>query len=768
MRIMQDIPLYNSRIIKSFDEYMRQYYPNVDMASVLDYAGITTFQMEDEGHWLTQTQVDRFYEILVKKSGNENLARIVGQYMPLAKSSGAVSQYTLGFVTPAAAYVMMEKLYPRVSRSVNIETRKVGAQHIEVIVTRNTGAQEKLYQCQNRLGVFEGIAKLFTNKLARVDHPICMHTSGDRCVYHIHWEKTFLSIWKRIVSYGSILAAVGSIILFFSVPAPYSAVAILSLFSIVIGTYCYQIFLEKNELKTSFENHGDMAGDLLKEIDTRYNNAMLVQEIGQASSHILNIDKLLQLTLEVIEKRLDFDRGLIMLTDQNRTNLTYQVSFGYGKEEEISLKHKSFLLDIPDSHEPFIMSFLRQTPFLVKDHQEIEKIIASGSSTYVKQMGAKSFLCVPIVYEGKAEGILAVDNHRSNTQIKQSDVSLLSGIAHQIGISIHNAKTYRFVLENEEQYTRLVATMPDVVVRTDLDGKILFVNDHAFRTSGYIREEMEGQNMLMFVSPEDQNRLIQNTFLMLENKLGPQEYHLIMKDGRKIPFEVNGDVLRNKDGTPFALVFVCRDMTERKQAEEKIQSTLESLRKAIGTTIQVMVSAIELRDPYTSGHQIRSADIACVIAEEMGLDQEKIDGIRMAGIIHDIGKLSVPSEILSKPTTLTHLEFSLIKEHSRSGYEMLKNVESPWPLAEIIYQHHERMNGTGYPRNLKGNEIIMEARILAVADVVEAMASHRPYRGSLGIEAALEEIEKNKGFLYDKAVANACLRLFREKSYQLK
>jgi PAS domain S-box-containing protein/putative nucleotidyltransferase with HDIG domain len=765
---MQDIPLYNSRIIKSFDEYMRQYYPNVDMASVLDYAGITTFQMEDEGHWLTQTQVDRFYEILVKKSGNENLARIVGQYMPLAKSSGAVSQYTLGFVTPAAAYVMMEKLYPRVSRSVNIETRKVGAQHIEVIVTRNTGAQEKLYQCQNRLGVFEGIAKLFTNKLARVDHPICMHTSGDRCVYHIHWEKTFLSIWKRIVSYGSILAAVGSIILFFSVPAPYSAVAILSLFSIVIGTYCYQIFLEKNELKTSFENHGDMAGDLLKEIDTRYNNAMLVQEIGQASSHILNIDKLLQLTLEVIEKRLDFDRGLIMLTDQNRTNLTYQVSFGYGKEEEISLKHKSFLLDIPDSHEPFIMSFLRQTPFLVKDHQEIEKIIASGSSTYVKQMGAKSFLCVPIVYEGKAEGILAVDNHRSNTQIKQSDVSLLSGIAHQIGISIHNAKTYRFVLENEEQYTRLVATMPDVVVRTDLDGKILFVNDHAFRTSGYIREEMEGQNMLMFVSPEDQNRLIQNTFLMLENKLGPQEYHLIMKDGRKIPFEVNGDVLRNKDGTPFALVFVCRDMTERKQAEEKIQSTLESLRKAIGTTIQVMVSAIELRDPYTSGHQIRSADIACVIAEEMGLDQEKIDGIRMAGIIHDIGKLSVPSEILSKPTTLTHLEFSLIKEHSRSGYEMLKNVESPWPLAEIIYQHHERMNGTGYPRNLKGNEIIMEARILAVADVVEAMASHRPYRGSLGIEAALEEIEKNKGFLYDKAVANACLRLFREKSYQLK
>ena len=140
----------------------------------------------------------------------------------------------------------------------------------------------------------------------------------------------------------------------------------------------------------------------------------------------------------------------------------------------------------------------------------------------------------------------------------------------------------------------------------------------------------------------------------------------------------------------------------------------------------------------------------------------------MAGSIHDIGKLSVPAEILSKPTKLTDLEFSLIKEHSRIGYEMLKDVESPWPLAEIVYQHHERMNGSGYPINLKGDEILIEARIMAVADVVESMASHRPYRPALGIETALEEIEKNKGILYDDAVTDACLRLFREKGFQLK
>jgi putative nucleotidyltransferase with HDIG domain len=174
-----------------------------------------------------------------------------------------------------------------------------------------------------------------------------------------------------------------------------------------------------------------------------------------------------------------------------------------------------------------------------------------------------------------------------------------------------------------------------------------------------------------------------------------------------------------------------------------------------------------MRDPYTAGHQLRSANLACAIATEMELPQNKIDGLRMAGSIHDIGKLSIPAEILSKPTKLTNTEFSLIKEHARSGYEMLKNVESPWPLAQIVYQHHERMDGSGYPRNLKGEEILMEARIMAVSDVVEAMASHRPYRPGLGMDAALMEIEKNRGLLYAAAVADACLRLFREKDYKL-
>jgi HD-GYP domain-containing protein (c-di-GMP phosphodiesterase class II) len=240
-----------------------------------------------------------------------------------------------------------------------------------------------------------------------------------------------------------------------------------------------------------------------------------------------------------------------------------------------------------------------------------------------------------------------------------------------------------------------------------------------------------------------------------------------MKGGQIRNYESWANLLFDNNNQPIGFRGMARDITTRKQAEERLKETLERLRKAFGTTVQVMVSAVETRDPYTAGHQTRSADLARAIATEMGLPQEKIDGIRMAGSIHDIGKLSIPAEILSKPTRLSEIEFSLIKEHSRSGYEMLKDVESPWPLAQIVYQHHERMNGTGYPRNLKGDEILMEARIMAVADVVEAMASHRPYRPGLGIDVALEEIEKNRGTFYDNAVADACLRLFREKGFQL-
>lgn len=210
-----------------------------------------------------------------------------------------------------------------------------------------------------------------------------------------------------------------------------------------------------------------------------------------------------------------------------------------------------------------------------------------------------------------------------------------------------------------------------------------------------------------------------------------------------------------------------RKNLEKQVAErtERLQDTLESLRKAMGGTIRVISSTVEIRDPYTAGHQQRVTTLACAIATEMGLPEDKIDGLQMGGIIHDLGKIAVPAEILSKPGRITEAEFSIIKSHPQVGNDILKDIEFPWPIAEMVYQHHERMDGSGYPQGLSGEDILLEARILCIADVVEAMASHRPYRPALGIDVALEEISKNKGVLYDPEVVDTCLKIFTEKDF---
>ncbi|MCD6296534.1 MAG: HD domain-containing protein [Deltaproteobacteria bacterium] len=199
---------------------------------------------------------------------------------------------------------------------------------------------------------------------------------------------------------------------------------------------------------------------------------------------------------------------------------------------------------------------------------------------------------------------------------------------------------------------------------------------------------------------------------------------------------------------------------------EKLKKAINNLQKARDGIIEAMGLTVETRDPYTAGHQRRVAEIARAIAMEMGLPMHQVEGIHMAGLIHDIGKIAVPAEILSKPGKITECEFGIIKSHPEIGRDILKKIDFPWPISQIVYQHHERMDGSGYPQGLSGNDIFLEARIMAVADVVEAMASHRPYRPALGIDKALDEISKNRKVLYDPEVADACLRLFKEKEFK--
>lgn len=205
----------------------------------------------------------------------------------------------------------------------------------------------------------------------------------------------------------------------------------------------------------------------------------------------------------------------------------------------------------------------------------------------------------------------------------------------------------------------------------------------------------------------------------------------------------------------------------REQAEAELKESFGKLKKALNGTVHALSEILMRRDPYTAGHQMRVAKLACAIALEMGLSEDRIEGIRISGLLHDIGKISVPSDILSRPGQMTNLETDIIETHVQVGYEILRAIEFPWPVLDAVLQHQERLDGSGYPTGLSGDKIILEARILAVADVVEAMSSHRPYRPTLGMDVALAEISDNRGVRYDPDVVDACLRLINDKGYKI-
>ncbi|MDI9570698.1 MAG: PAS domain S-box protein [Pseudomonadota bacterium] len=335
-------------------------------------------------------------------------------------------------------------------------------------------------------------------------------------------------------------------------------------------------------------------------------------------------------------------------------------------------------------------------------------------------------------------------------------------------VAIYNDVTERKQAEEslrrmEENYRSIFENAREGIYRTTPEGKFLMANRAMARIMGYETPEelIEGITDIyrqFYIHPEDRARTME--LLELQGFSREDELRLKRKDGSVIwVYRTLRGVYDERKKLQYIDGLVL-DITDRKHGADQ-------LRKALWGTVMAIVSVVESKDPYTAGHQRRVADISRAIATEMGLSPERIEGIHMAGMIHDIGKISIPAEILSMPRRLTDLEFSLIKTHAQSGYNILKGIEFPWPVARIVLEHHERIDGSGYPNGLSGDQILLEARIVAVADVVEAMATHRPYRQASGLDQALEEITRNRGRLYDSEAVDACLRLFRSKGFTI-
>lgn len=319
--------------------------------------------------------------------------------------------------------------------------------------------------------------------------------------------------------------------------------------------------------------------------------------------------------------------------------------------------------------------------------------------------------------------------------------------------------------EREVQPQELLDALPFYVLLIDSDHNIIMANKAIELQLGLKPDDIVGGYCPKVVHGADQVHANCPLEESVRNKCAVEQEYFDTKYNKWLSSAIYPIERKLKKDRP-AYFHMLYDITARKKAEEELKQSIEKIKKVTDSIVTAAAITIEKRDPYTSGHQQRVSKLACEIAKIMGVTKEQLEGVHVAGLLHDIGKIGIPIELLSKPGKLSKYEFNLIKEHPQIGYEILNGIEFSYPIAEIILQHHERINGSGYPRSLFSKDILFEAKILSVADVVEAMCSHRPYRPSLSVTDALQEISRNSGILYDLGVVDACLKLFTEKNYK--
>jgi HD-GYP domain-containing protein (c-di-GMP phosphodiesterase class II) len=622
-------PLYNSNIIVIFLKLIKSRYSYVNVTELLAYAGMELYQVEDDGHWFTQVQVDRFYDRLVKMTGNPGIAREAGRYNASPEGIGLMARYVFGFAGPAKVFETIGKFAGNLTRSTSYESRRTGATEIEITVSPVEGLSERPYQCENRIGYFEAIVSGFNYRIPKIEHPECVFEGGKVCRYRISWRESTAALWKRIRNAFSLAATAALILYGLVLRGPlllqFAGLAVFSVLAMAfVGEY-----LEKRELNSAIENLRSTTEKFFEQGDRNYNHALMINEIGHIISKYNQIGTLFSRVIDILRKRLDYDRGLILLVGEDRSNLEFRAGFGYAQALIDEIKSASFHLDKPESRGVFVLCYRERRPFLVNDVEAIEGDLSRHSLEFLRRMGSKAFICCPILYEDECLGVLAVDNIESKRPLLESDINLLMGIAPEIGISVHNA-------------------------------------------------------------------------LLTEER------------------------------------------------ERQFRSILRTL-----------AASIDARDNYTAGHSERVTEYAMAICGEMGLPRELSEVIRVASQLHDYGKIGIKDSILKKSGPLTGKEREEIKTHVVKTQNILEQISFNGAYQQVPFiagAHHERLDGTGYPRGLSGDEIPLGARIIAVADFFEAITAKRHYHEPQSLDEAIRTLKNESGHHLDEDVIQALLR----------
>ena len=510
---------------------------------------------------------------------------------------------------------------------------------------------------------------------------------------------------------------------------------------------------------------------LLKKEREQHLKAVTLAKVALILTSKLSLSDVLEEVLRQVKRLVPYSACNIVLIKKGRLFNAHSVGYDkYGSKKFVN----SF--NSPVAKLSLDKKVIKSTkPLLIPDtHQDPHWII-------FKETGwIRSRLSMPVCLGNKVIGLLNLDSDTPGKFVKD-DIKKLQPLANAAVMALENARLFEEVrkeiterkqveenLKNaKDELQMILDSVPAIIFYKDTKSRIIQANKTLANSLKMPVKDIIGKTVDELFPKEQAEKMRKDDREVIIS--GKPKRDIIQpyttSDGirwlisDKIPYI-------NKKGKVTGVIGFAKDITVQRKSERKLKTTYQRLKKTMDAIIDTMSKIIEAKDPYTSGHQHRVYQLAVRIAQEMELPQDKVEGIRIASLIHDIGKIGLPAEILSKPTRLADIEFSLIKGHSQIGYDILKSIEFSYPIAQIVLQHHERLNGSGYPNNLKGDKILLEARILGVADVIEAMSSHRPYRPALGTDKALEEISQNKGTLYDPKVVDACLKLFKEKEFK--
>ena len=455
-------PLYSSRITATYIKFLKKRYPHVDIPELLTYARMEPYQVQDESCWFTQEQVDRFNECVVKMTGKPNIAREVGRFGLSADSIGFVQTYILGRVSISRAFEMIAQISPKFVRSSTFESKKLGSNKFLVRAMQKPGAQEKPYQCQNRMGYFEAGSDLFKQKFPQVEHSKCVFKGDDCCEFEITWHESRYAVWRKARAIGGtlVLAATGLMFLlhhYAGFIATSTAIATLFAFS----SRLWQ--LERKELYEGIDNLSKSTDEVVKGMERSIKNMDFTRKLMISLSLEGDPEGMMNQITSLFRSELDYDRGAIFLVNKDRTNLEYYGGFGYTEEQEQDMRRMNSRLR-PDSTGVFTVCLMQRKPFLVNNVNDIFPSLSPRSFDFAKRMGTKSFICVPIISSNDTLGVLAVDNLITKRPLLQSDLDLLMNIAPEIGMAIQNARS---IIEKERQFDSILQALASSIDARD-------------------------------------------------------------------------------------------------------------------------------------------------------------------------------------------------------------------------------------------------------------------------------------------------------------